>query len=202
MFFGFLIFTSVSLLCISLFAQISSTVLGEFEDWSAYSFRDSENDLVCYMLSEPIKQEFYRCPAREVPGKHCPEVDVQEIKRSFTYAMIRHVPYKLSFNVPSFDIGYTFADRAFSKVTVTVGTEIFEFSLITQDRHSWTLSNEEDKRLTEKIRDGLTMTVEGISNRGTYTVDTYSLRGSKDALHAIDRACHTTREEQSNKIPE
>lgn len=201
MFFRFVFFfASVLLYVVPILAQVLS-VIGEYEDWSAYSFRDGENNLICYMLSEPIQQEFYECPAGEVPGTHCPQVEAHQVKREFTYAIIRHMPYRLSLDVPSFDIGYTFKEGSFSKVSVVVGTDTFEFSLITQNNNSWTFSNEDDKRLTEKIRDGRTMKVEGISSRGTYTVDTYSLRGSRDALKAIDESCQVERTDSENETP-
>ena len=55
---------------------------------------------------------------------------------------------------------------------------------------AWVEVKADEKRLVAAMRRGSQMTVEGISERGTTTTDTYSLAGVSAALARIDRACH------------
>jgi hypothetical protein len=73
-----------------------------------------------------------------------------------------------------------------SKVTIEIEDRVF--ALFTDKDMAWA-SDEDDRKLVESMRRGLTMTVRGISSRHSVTIDTYSLAGFTKAHNAIAGAC-------------
>lgn len=154
---------------VSFSASASSvpTELGEYGDWTAYSYKDGKN-IVCYMASTPKKDE----------GKYQ--------KRGDIYAIVTHRPADKSYNVVNFVAGYNYKQG--SKVVVKIGTTTFN-SLFTNVDSAWAPDVQTDKKLVEAMKRGQKMIVEGVSYRGTKTKDTYSLRGFTGAYRAISAKC-------------
>ncbi len=143
------------------------TELGQYGDWTAYSYKEGKNT-VCYMASTPKKDE----------GKYK--------KRGDIYAIITHRPADKSYNVVNFVAGYNYKQN--SKVVVKIGTTSFN-NLFTNVDSAWAPDSSTDKKLVEAMKRGQKMTVEGISFRGTKTKDTYSLKGFTGAYRAISAKC-------------
>ena len=141
--------------------------IGQFDAWNAYTYTQDGNK-VCYMASQPTETE----GAYDERGK--------------VYAMVTHRPAKGARDVVSFVIGYPFKED--SRVTVTIDGGK-DFTLFTHKDTAWAADAEtEDEMVTTMIQGG-EMVVEGTSNKGTKTTDTYSLIGFTDAHQAIDDAC-------------
>jgi opacity protein-like surface antigen len=141
--------------------------LGEFDHWRAFTYTENGNR-VCYMASEPVKEE----------GDYDRRGDV--------YAMVTHQPARGSKDVVSFVIGYPFKDQ--SRVAVNIdGSK--KFTLFTHEDTAWAADKKTDTALVRAMKRGREMVVEGVSNKGTETTDTYSLFGFTDAHNAIDEAC-------------
>jgi invasion protein IalB len=154
---------------VSFSASASSvpTELGEYGDWTAYSYKEGKNT-ICYMASTPKKDE----------GKYQ--------KRGDIYAIITHRPAEKSFNVVNFVAGYNYKQG--SKVIVKIGTTTFN-NLFTNVDSAWAPDIQTDKKLVEAMKRGQKMIVEGVSYRGTKTKDTYSLKGFTGAYRAINAKC-------------
>lgn len=144
----------------------ASKQIGVFNRWTAYTFTEG-NGTVCFAAAQPTKT----LPAG--------------VRRGEIYTMVTHRPAEKSRGVVSFVIGYTF--KKDSAVTVTIGKQ--KFTLMTDGDTAWTRDAKDDVALVKALRDGSTMTVAGVSSRGTKTTDTYSLAGSTAAFKAIDGAC-------------
>ena len=142
-------------------------VLGEFNDWVAYHYKDSSGD-VCYMASTPKKDE----------GKYT--------KRGDIYAVITHRPKEKSFDVVNFVAGYNYKNG--SEVTVKIGNSVFK-DIFTSGDKAWAISDKTDKDLVAAMQKGSRMIVDGISSKGTQTKDTYSLSGFSKAYKAISSKC-------------
>ena len=142
------------------------TLIGNYGDWSAYSFTENGNK-VCYMVSQPTKAQ----------GNYT--------KRGDIFALVTHRPGENTKNVFSYITGYTYKEG--SDVTVEVNGE--RFTLFTQKDMAWTPDQASDNRLAEAIRKGSNLVVKGTSSRGTLTTDTFSLKGSSGAHDAISKAC-------------
>lgn len=141
--------------------------IGEYGDWTAYSYKDGKNT-VCYMASTPKKDE----------GNYK--------KRGDIYAVVTHRPAEKSYNVVNFVAGYNY--KKGSNVTVKIGTTTFK-NLFTSGDNAWAPDNATDRKLVNEMKRGQRMTVEGYSFKGTKTKDTYSLSGFSKAYKAISAKC-------------
>ena len=161
-----LIYVFTFLACtLSGFANTHPTLIGHYGKWSSFEMKE-DGKKVCYMLSNPIKQE----------GSFK--------KRGSVYVMITHRPASKSFNVVSFHAGYTFEKS--SPLIVNIGKEKFE--LFTQGESAWA-NDEMDGAIVKAIKKGENIIAAGKSSKGTASKDTYSLNGSNQAYHAINKAC-------------
>jgi invasion protein IalB len=148
------------------FAAAAPKVLGTHDDWQSYLLVDG-NKRVCYMASAPQKKE----PANA--------------KRGDVLLFVTHRPADNERDVVNVHVGYTLdANR---DVHVVVGDKTFD--LFTKGDTAWTRGTNDDKALVQQMIKGSTLTVAGESNRGTKTVDTYSLRGFTAAYKEINKAC-------------
>ena len=152
-------------------ACAAPTPLGMYQNWSAYE-TGTGNGKTCYALSRPVREE----PALSDRGK--PYFLVSDWPQRKAKAETEVVP------------GYLYKHGA--KVTVKVGTQSYSF-FTRNDGGSgaaWVEVKADEKRLVAAMRRGAQMVVQGVSERGTSTTDTYSLAGVSAALDRIDRACH------------
>jgi hypothetical protein len=141
--------------------------IGEYDDWSAYVFVEGDNNKVCYMVSQPKKEE----------GDYTQRGDV--------FALVTHRPAENSRNVFSYIAGYSYKPE--SEVTITVGNQ--NFTLFTEGESAWTPDQATDNKLTDAIRRGSSFVVKGVSTRGTRTTDTFGLKGSSAAYKTISEEC-------------
>ncbi len=140
--------------------------IGQYKDWTAYHFTEN-NGKVCYMVSQPKKAK----------GNYS--------KRGNIFAVVTHRPAEKSKNVFSYIAGYDY--KPGSEVKVSIGKQ--HFTLFTQGDSAWAIDNATDNRITNAIKRGSSLTVEGTSSRGTKTVDTFGLSGSSSAYKAISSKC-------------
>ena len=143
------------------------TKIGEYDDWSAYVFVEGADNKVCYMVSQPRKEE----------GSYTQRGDV--------FALITHRPAENSRNVFSYIAGYSYKPE--SEVTVTIGNQ--NFILFTEGESAWAPDQATDNKLTDAIRRGNSFVVKGVSSRGTKTTDTFGLQGSSAAYKTISEEC-------------
>jgi len=143
----------------------SPVEIGQFKDWTAYSFGSGPGK-VCYMMSRPKKSE--------------PKLD----KRGQPHLMVTHRPAAKALNEVSVAAGFPF--KADSKVIATV--EKSRFELFVKGDKAW--SEKEDVKLVEAFRKGDQLDVRGVPEKGAAVVDHYSLSGFGAALTAINKACN------------
>ncbi len=142
-------------------------MIGEYDDWIAYYYRDSAGP-VCYMASTPKKDE----------GKYT--------KRGDIYVVVTHRPKENSYDVVNINAGYTYKPDA--KVELKIGAKTFDRMFTSGDK-AWSVSEKVDKEIVEAMKRGNRMIVHGVSSRGTKTKDTYSLAGFSSAYKAITNKC-------------
>jgi hypothetical protein len=159
-------------IAIAVGASATSTVmaadksLGTFKVWSAMSFSEDDKT-VCMMWSQPEKAE----------GEYK--------KRGEIFVFITHRPGDREMNKVSFETGYTFKES--SEVRVSIDGQAH--TLYTDGSTAWSHDAKDDSRMVNAMRAGNTMVMEGTSDRGTRTRDTYSLSGFTAAHNAINKAC-------------
>ena len=156
-------------LLISAAAQAANQpqLLGEYGDWTAWSYSDRGN-MICYMASSPKKDE----------GKYT--------KRGDIYTVVTHRPSEKSFDEVSFVAGYVYNPKA--ALVIKIGNETFR-NTFTEGDKGWMVNHAEDQKLVTAMKRGERMIVDGQSSRGTATKDTYSLKGFTSAYQAISAKC-------------
>lgn len=151
-------------------AEAKPDLLGEFQDWFAYSNGTGANK-VCYVLAKPRVSE------------------PRGVRRDAVFFMISNFPAKKIVGEPSFVPGYTYKDKATAEVQI--GRD--KFGLYTENAAgkggAWVQRPDDERRLMAAMKQGANMVVTGTSSRGTSTKDTFSLAGITAALQEVDKAC-------------
>lgn len=142
------------------------------KDWSVFQ-AGAEAQKICWIVSKPTTWSAYR------GGKKV------EVRRGDIFLMVSIRPADGVVNEVSFLGGYPF--KPGSKVAVKVGTE--DYSMFTEGENAWAPSSDDDSALVAAFRKGSSTKVEGVSSRGTRTVDSFSLNGFTAALEAASALC-------------
>jgi len=142
------------------------------KDWSIFQ-AVAEGQKVCWIVSQPTKTAAFR-NGRSV-----------QVNRGDIFLMISIRPADDVSNEVSFLSGYPF--KKGSEVKASVGGK--KFTLFTEGENAWAPSDADDKALVDAFRRGARAKVEGVSKRGTKTVDTFSLSGFTAALEAAASLC-------------
>lgn len=144
----------------------SVKTIGTFSSWTTFTHGEAAS-LLCFATSQPSKQE----PANA--------------KRDPAFIYVSSWPKDGVKTEISVKIGY--ALRKGSDVTLSVGST--KFKLFANGDRAYVADATEELKLLEAMRKGSTMTVQGTSERGTATTDTYSLAGISQALQALATNC-------------
>lgn len=144
--------------------------LGKFGEWNAFTYSD-ESGKVCFVISEPQSANLSR-----------------KASRGQVFFMVTHWAGRKKFGEPSVIIGYPFNESQAPKISI--GSD--NFSMKASQDGAWIEENAEERKLIESMKAGTTMTVTGVSKRGTRSTDRYSLGGITAAMDTIDAACGRT----------
>ena len=140
--------------------------LGLHDAWEASTSID-RGQRVCFMVSEPTKKE----PA--------------EARRGNVQAFVSHRPGDKMRDVVSFSLGYRLKPNSEPRVVIGGRT----VALTADGEWAWTKTVADDRALVQAMMNGAVMTLSGESERGTKTVDSYSLKGFSTAYKEINKAC-------------
>ena len=140
--------------------------LGQFSDWSAYTYKAADTK-VCYISSQPKTTE------------------PKTAKRDPVFFLITHMPGRKVRGEVSTIIGYPFK----KDTTVELKVDDALYQMFTNADGAWADSGATEKQIVAAMKSGTSLTVKGISWRGTETTDSYSLNGVSAALKKIDEAC-------------
>ncbi len=141
-------------------------------DWSVFQ-AEQDGNKICWIVSRPTKSVALR------GGKQV------KVNRGDIYLMVAVRPADNVKNEVSFISGYPFKND--SEVETKVGSDAF--TLFTSGENAWLRGPEEDARIVAAFRKGVDAVVEGVSHRGTTTVDTFSLLGFTAALESAQSRC-------------
>ena len=149
--------------------QVAGTAerVATFNDWSVY-VANSANGRVCFAVSQPQ------------------DTEPTGVNRGGIYFMLSTWPSRGVHNEASIVIGYPFAEQ--STVTVAIDTGD-NFTFFTVNEGAWLSNLDQENELVVAMQRGIQMTVRGTSQRGTETIDTYSLRGVTAALNRVGQEC-------------
>lgn len=155
-------------------AQEKSQRVATHTDWSVFTPQDPAE---CYIASQPTASVAKR------GGK-----TVNNVRRGVITLYISTRPSDSVVNEVSFSAGYPL--RKESTVEVKIGSS--RFDLYIEGEVAWPESPAEDQKLIAAMKKGSTAVVTGISQRGTTTIDTFSLLGFTDALADSTKRCNVS----------
>lgn len=164
------VLAAVLLLAAAPAAAEPATLLGAFTNWSAYQTGEGDS-LTCYALSTPRAMQ------------------PRAAKRDPIYVIVSDWPGRKIKAEPQIVFGYQAKEG--TPASLAVGAEKFIFFTRNEAKagKAWLQSLNESERLITAMKDGVSAVAMGTSQRGTKTVDTYSLAGFSDALAKIHDAC-------------
>jgi hypothetical protein len=141
-------------------------LVNTFSDWSSYAHDDGKTK-ICFAVSRPKSQE------------------PKNVNRDPAYLYVSAWPRDGVKSEISIRIGYPF--KKDSQVTVTVGPA--SFKLFTQSDRAYVSDATQELKLIDAMKKGASLQVQGISERGTTTTDTYSLTGLSQAIQSLAEQC-------------
>jgi hypothetical protein len=147
-------------------AQDRPKLIGEFKDWDAFTYQE-DGKPVCFISSSPTG------------------TNPKNVQRGDVYILVTHRPESKAVDEVSVYTGYPFRDSSVATIDID-GTP---FELFTKDDTAWAYDADADKKLVRAMVRGSKMAIRGTSQRGTDTVDSYSLLGFTAARKAINKAC-------------
>ena len=147
-----------------------ATFLGAFNNWSAYS-TGSGSSMTCYAISKPR--------ATRPRGA----------KRTDIYLMVSAWPARKVKGEVQVVLGYPGNEKG--AASLGIGPDKFTFFIRNtgKEASAWLTSLNDNQRLIDAMRGGVSAVAIAVSQRGTRTVDTYSLSGFNDALTKIQATC-------------
>lgn len=146
------------------------TLLGVSKNWSAYQATTSDGR-VCYALSKPKS------------------IAPTKVARDSIYLLISDWPERKVHSELEVVPGYSYKDG--EPVMAQAGSEKIEFFTRNdgESGSAWVKDPGDEARMVAAMRKASTVTVSGVSQRGTHTKDTYSLSGISAMLDMVHQAC-------------
>ncbi len=143
-----------------------SPLLGSFKQWQAFR-TTQDGKLVCLVSSKPVKT--------------APD----GVKRGDIFILVSFFQEGNVRNQVQVLVGYPFKSGTTAKLSVGKSS----FDLFTDGENAWARDAAIDSSIVKALRAGATATVQGTSQRGTATTDTYSLSGISAALDKVAKEC-------------
>lgn len=148
------------------FAQ-QVTEIGTFNAWTAWRGTDASGE-ICYISGQPRESQ------------------PTNVNRDPVHFLIIHRKGMGTRNEVQTLIGYPFHT---TNANVSAAVDGRSFPMVAEGNAAWLASTGDEPAFVQAFKAGNTMVVRGTSQRGTNTVDTYSLSGATAAMNAIDQAC-------------
>jgi hypothetical protein len=140
--------------------------IGKFKDWEAM------------MMSEVSGKV---CFAQSIPVLQAPKKNKREARLFITFR-----PGEKISNEISATAGYEFNKK--NTVLATSGNNKFKFD-IKQQGFAWMTSNKKEKIMIKVMKKGSRIMLSGYNEKGSQTIDHYSLLGFTKAYNTAKKAC-------------
>ncbi len=145
---------------------LAAQVLARHADWTAFAHDDGTTKL-CFAATQPKERQ--PATARRDP----PHFYITSWPKTGTKAEV------------SIKLGYPVKKGS----TVTVSIDTKPYKLFAEADRAFVADVTEEAAIVEALKKGRQLSVQATSERGTVTVDTYSLAGVTQALQAAMAAC-------------
>ena len=140
--------------------------IGKFKDWEAIIIKN-DSKLVCFAQSKPVLQspKSYKREAR---------------------LFVSFRPNEKILNEISITSGYKFNNQ--NSITAKSGKFKYKFD-IAQENFAWMADSKMEKKMINTMKKGSRIMVSGYNQKGSQTIDHYSLLGFTKAYKAAKKSC-------------
>ena len=140
--------------------------IGKYKDWLAMTVTDGSGK-VCFAQSSPVLQ--------------APKSNKRDAKLFVAFRPVEKI-----INEVSVTGGYEFNNK--NSVTATSGKNKFKFD-IKEQGFAWIADTKIETRMIKKMKKGSRIMVTGYNQKGSQTIDHYSLLGFTKAYNTVKKAC-------------
>ena len=140
--------------------------MGNHKDWETYII-NSETGKVCFAQSKPVLQ--------------APKANPRDARLFISFR-----PGEKITNEISITAGYEFNNK--NSITAKSGKHKYKFD-ITQEEFAWIADNKLEKKMIKTMKKGSRIMVTGYNQKGSQTIDHYSLLGFTKAYNATKANC-------------
>ena len=140
--------------------------MGKHKDWETYII-NSETGKVCFAQSKPVLQ--------------APKANPRDARLFISFR-----PGEKITNEISITAGYEFNNK--NSITAKSGRYKYKFD-ITQEEFAWIADNKLEKKMIKTMKKGSRIMVTGYNQKGSQTIDHYSLLGFTKAYNATKANC-------------
>jgi len=140
--------------------------MGTHKDWETYVI-NNEQGKVCFAQSKPVLQ--------------APKTNPREARLFITFR-----PNEKILNEISITSGYDFNTK--NSITATSGKNKYKFDII-QEGFAWITDNKIESKMIKTMKKGSRIMVTGYNQKGSQTIDHYSLLGFTKAYKATRANC-------------
>ena len=163
-----IIFLSIFIPIISVSNSLAEDLkkVGKFKDWEVMTMTEAAGK-VCFAQSSPVLQ--------------APKKNKRDARLFITFR-----PGEKISNEISATAGYEFNKK--NTVLATSGNNKFKFD-IKQQGFAWMKSNKKEKIMVKVMKKGSRIMLSGYNEKGSQTIDHYSLLGFTKAYNTAKKAC-------------
>lgn len=145
---------------------VAAKLVQKFDDWQVF-IHEGPGEKICFAASQPKSME------------------PKAAKRGPVFFYLTTWAKDNIRNEISVKIGYAF--KTDTSPVIIIGKDQFE--LYPKDDKAFMRDPGEERKLLDAMKKGTTLTVKGVSARGTATTDQYSLSGLSAALSQLATSC-------------
>ena len=140
--------------------------MGTHKDWETYVV-ESDTGKVCFAQSKPILQS--------------PKKNLREARLFISFRPTENIANEISITS-----GYDYNNK--NSITAKSGKHKYKFD-IAQENFAWMASNKLEKKMIKIMQTGSRIMVTGYNQKGSQTIDHYSLLGFTKAYKATKANC-------------
>tara|TARA_Y100000590_G_C15309394_1_gene859544 strand:+ start:27 stop:542 length:516 start_codon:yes stop_codon:yes gene_type:complete len=140
--------------------------IGKFKDWEAISI-NNESGLVCFAQTKPVLQS--------------PKKNPRDARLFVTFR-----PNEKILDEISITAGYEFNNK--NSILAKSGKHKYKFD-IAQKNFAWIADNKQEKKMIKTMKKGSRIMITGYNQKGSQTIDHYSLLGFTKAYNIAKKSC-------------
>ena len=140
--------------------------MGTHKDWETYIVK-SNSGKVCFAQSKPVLQ--------------APKKNIREARLFVSFRPTENITNEISITS-----GYEYNNK--NSISAVSGKNKYKFDIV-QESFAWMTSNKLEKKMIKTMQKGSRIMVTGYNQKGSQTIDHYSLLGFTKAYKATKANC-------------